>query len=88
MNLKAIARKNDNYCNRNSRKSDNFRESNQEKKERAYTKNKTKKIKSDNFIRSNIGKLNNLIGHQKLFRIWGAPISFPHITHTCLSVLY
>ena len=76
MNLKAIARNNDNYCNRNSSKSDNFRESNNEKKQRADTKNETKKIKSDNFIRSNIEKVKNLIVHQTIFRLWGAPISF------------
>ena len=57
--LKAIKRKGNFFLSTlRARKSDNFRERYQERKLRMDTKYKAKKIKSDNFTRSNRGKLN------------------------------
>ena len=47
------ARKSDIYRYRNSWKNDNYRETNKAKKQRTITKNEAKKIKNDNFTKSN-----------------------------------
>jgi hypothetical protein len=53
------ARKSDNYCYRNSWKSENFREREpSKKKHRTDTKKYAKRIKGDNFTRSNKEKSN------------------------------
>ena len=65
------ARKSDNYRYRDSWKSDNFRERAIKKKQRTDTKKDAKKIKSDNFKRSNGEKSNIAIAwYHNYFIFW------------------
>ena len=67
-------RKSNNFCYHNSSKCNNYKKRNKGKQQRNYSKNETKKIKSDNFRKSN-GEIANIV-IALLFCILGSPILF------------